>query len=101
MWPQYGVAALSTRSNPPILLMKMAVAGLHRGVDFPSGVLTCRVGSLYTVIRHAAPRCDGASSKPSLIFGDQASDPNRRLRASTALRFSGGWGRLGPGLFDR
>src|SRR5262249_30481709 len=37
----------------------------------------------------------------SLKFGDKASDPDRRPRASTALRFTGGRGRPGPGLFDR
>jgi hypothetical protein len=56
MWPQYGVGALSMRSKPPILLMKMAVAGLHREGGFsPFGVLTCEWSEAYiTVIRHAA-----------------------------------------------
>ena len=63
------------------------------GFSLP-GWLTCRQASAYiTVIGHAA--AFGATARlrsSSLIFGDKASDPNRRRRSSTALRHTGGWG---------
>jgi hypothetical protein len=45
----------------------------------------------------SAFRRDGAPAKPSLIFGDQASDLDRKYKASTALRLAGGWDHTVPG----
>ena len=95
---------LSTLANPPISFKKMAVAGLHREGGFPPfRVLTFDTPNAYIKLNSARRRL-GATARlrsTSLIFGDQASDPDRRPRASTALRFTGGRDRPGPGLFDR
>src|SRR5262245_40161377 len=95
---------LSTRAKPSISLKKMAVAGLHRegGFSSPRVVAICRLERLYK--SNSARRRRGATARlrsSSLIFGDQASDPDRRPEASTALRLTGGRDRPGPGLFDR
>jgi len=91
-------------SKLPILLAKIAVAGPHReGWIFPRGVVDMPAGaSLYN--DYSARRRLGALARlrsSSLIFGEQASDPNRRALSFDGSPASGGWDRLGPGLFDR
>src|SRR5262249_25067549 len=94
----------ATAANPPISFQKMAVAGLHRQGGFSPrrGVDIWGVERLYKF--NSAGRRWGATARlrsSSLIFGAQASDPDRRPQASTALRFTGERDRPGPGLFDR
>src|SRR5262249_22094112 len=91
---------LSAPAKPSISFKKMAVAGLHRegGFSPPLGVDICRLERLYK--SNSARRRRGATARlrsSSLIFGDQASDPDRRPQASTALRLTGGRDRLVPG----
>src|SRR5262249_50441213 len=96
---------LSPLANPPISFRKMAVAGLHRGGGGFSpqrGVDICRPERLYEFnSSRRRRRATAGLRSSSLIFGDQASDPDRRREASTALRLTGGRDRPGPGLFDR
>src|SRR6266540_3635410 len=88
-------AGLSPPANPPILFKKMAVAGLHREGGFsPARELTFARSDPY-IIANSARRRLGATARlrsSSLIFGDQASDPDRRPETSTALRLTGGRG---------
>ena len=91
---------LSRSANSPISLKNMAVAGLHREGGFSPlrGVDIRHPERLYKL--NSARRRLGATARlrsSSLIFGDQASDPDRRPRASTALRFTGGRDRPVPG----
>ena len=93
-------APLPLASKPPILLAKIAVVGPHReGWIFPRGVVDMPAGaSLYN--DYSARRRLGALARlrsSSLIFGDKASDPNRRRRTSTALRLTEGGTASVPG----
>src|SRR5262245_29504555 len=101
MWPQYGVGApFPFRLSPLYCLGRWLLPGrTERGGFSSSGWLTCRQARAYiTLIGHAA--AFGATARlrsSSLIFGDKASDPNRRRRTSTALRLPEGGAASVPG----
>ena len=56
MWPKYGACGPFAQAKPPILLMKTAVARLHRRAGFSRGLVLTPAGSDAYIhpIRHAA-----------------------------------------------